>query len=42
VEACQEEYVGIPIFVTSEMHHGLVQSYPAISSGRLAAHLVSP
>src|SRR4029453_5649449 len=27
VEACQEEYVGIPIFVTSEIHHGLVQSY---------------
>jgi hypothetical protein len=27
VEACQEEYVGIPIFVTSERHHGSVQSY---------------
>ena len=27
MEACQEEYVGIPIFVTSEIHHGLVQSY---------------
>src|SRR5207253_8861564 len=28
VEACQEEYVGIPIFVTSELHHGSVQSLP--------------
>src|SRR4029450_7232365 len=27
VEACQEEDVGTPIFVTSEIHHGLVQSY---------------
>src|SRR5262249_47930453 len=27
VEACQEEYVGVPIFVTSELHHGSVQSY---------------
>ena len=27
VEACQEEYVWIPIFVTSELHHGLVESY---------------
>jgi len=22
MEACQEEYVWIPIFVTSEVHHG--------------------
>src|SRR5437016_1563325 len=27
VEACQEEYVEIPVFVTSELHHGSVQSY---------------
>src|SRR5215471_11320642 len=27
VAACQKEYVGIPIFVTSELHHGSVQSY---------------
>src|SRR5262249_557207 len=27
VTACQKEYVGIPIFVTSELHHGSVQSY---------------
>src|SRR5262249_28129518 len=24
---CHEEYVWIPIFVTSELHHGLVQSH---------------
>jgi hypothetical protein len=29
VEACQEEYVGTPIFVTSDPHHGLVESYPS-------------
>jgi uncharacterized protein (DUF433 family) len=29
VEACQEEYVGIPIFITSALHHGSVQSYHA-------------
>src|SRR5215470_13472266 len=28
VAACQKKYVGIPIFVTSELHHGSVQSYP--------------
>jgi hypothetical protein len=27
VEACQEEYVGIPFFVTSALHHGSGQSY---------------
>src|SRR5437867_3787235 len=29
VEACQEEYVGIPIFITSAFHHGSRQRYPA-------------
>src|SRR5215212_4908447 len=29
VEACQEEYVGIPIFTTSALHHGSGQRYPA-------------
>ena len=29
VEACQEEYVGIPIFTTSALHHGSGQSYHA-------------
>ena len=28
VEACQEEYVGIPIFTTSALHHGSGQRYP--------------
>src|SRR5580765_6449069 len=27
VEACQEEYVGIPIFTTSALHHGSGQRY---------------
>src|SRR3989440_12569124 len=27
VEACQEEYVGIPIFITSAFHHGSRQRY---------------
>src|SRR5215217_2210629 len=27
VEACQEEYVGIPIFITSALHHGSGQRY---------------
>ena len=27
VEACQEEYVWTPIFVTSELHHGYMESY---------------
>src|SRR5439155_27383509 len=29
VEACQEEYVGIPIFITSAFHHGSRQRYPS-------------
>src|SRR5262249_27099078 len=35
VEACQEENVGIPIFVTSELHHGLVWSYPMLSHPKI-------
>jgi hypothetical protein len=27
VEACQEEYDWTPIFITTELHHGSVQSY---------------
>src|SRR5207249_4222031 len=30
VEACQEEYVGIPIFITSAFHHGSRQRYPVL------------
>src|SRR5215217_8862905 len=34
VEACQEEYVGIPIFTTSALHHGSGQRYhPFYRSG---------
>src|SRR2546430_16671998 len=32
VEACQEEYVGIPIFITSAFHHGSRQRYQPTSS----------
>jgi ketosteroid isomerase-like protein len=35
VEACQEEYVGIPIFTTSALHHGSGQRYPH-TKGRAA------
>ena len=35
VEACQEEYVGIPIFTTSALHHGSGQRYLVTSLARL-------
>src|SRR5436190_1159449 len=36
VEACQEEYVGIPIFTTSALHHGSGQRYPPVCSWTLS------
>src|SRR3954469_3579996 len=34
VEACQEEYVGIPIFTTSALHHGSGQRYRGAQGDR--------
>src|SRR5215472_7334460 len=42
VAACQKEYVGIPIFVTSELHHGSVQSYQGMWDTQISALLSSP